>query len=138
MLSQTHNVLLNLWTLEFMTDEAAAVNLSWCLPGQAHKQLLENHLEAMSTDSWLTLLVQLPSDLFSQQMVCRGHRPGPNSESPGNIAWDSKEQVSGASGFDLCSSTRPSVTPAVSMNSSCLCTSMRHPKAPCGHLNMPC
>lgn len=121
-----------------MTDEVATVNLSWCLPGQAYKQLLENHLEAMSTDNWLTLLVQPPSDLFSQQMACQGHRPGPNSESPGNIAWDSKEQVSGASGFDLCSSTRPSVTPVVSMNSSCLCTSMCHPKAPCGNLHMSC
>lgn len=47
MFSQTHNVLLDLWTLEFMTDEVAAVNLFWCLPGQAYKQLLENHLEAM-------------------------------------------------------------------------------------------
>lgn len=68
-----------------IADQAAAVNLFWCLPGQTYKQLLENHPEAMPTDNWLTLLVQLPSDLFSQQMVRRGHRPGPNSESPGNI-----------------------------------------------------
>lgn len=108
---------------------------SWCLPGQACKhlpgQLLENRPEAVSTDIWLTLVVQLPSNLFSQQMVCQGTGLGLTASPPATSAWASKEQVSGASGFDLCSSTHPSVTPVVSMNSSCLCTSMRHPKASC-------
>lgn len=87
--SQTPNVLLNLWTLELMTDRVAAVNLllvfTWAgvqavtrpAAGEPPRSRVNRYLADPRGSATLGLVQ--PTDGVS------GHRPGPNSESPSNI-----------------------------------------------------
>lgn len=105
---------------------------------QVPHELLESHPEARVNRhlpnprltfwaSWFSC----PWTWISQQTVCREHRPGtqPISRTESST-WGSKQQVSGASGFDHCSSTQ-SLCPSSGFHEQLsLCASTHYLKAP--------